>query len=356
MAAAVHLVDGLRYVAPSETWVQVQLSSSVGMRLDDALLRLRLPSLPPEWWESDATSGYVRLESDGVGAEARPSHVVRPKDRVHVLMHVHEQVVPNVRPEVLKDDSDILAVSKPAGVEIFCNPMCGAVRNSLLGMLEDIGFKGLYAVHRIDKPVSGVVCMAKNSKAASRLSRCIKGRRVRKQYVARVLAPDGPPLEGLCIDAPLAFDPSTSTAFVSSEGKPAQTLVSRVLSVNGPDDSTGMGATAVVVLEPLTGRTHQIRCHLACAGYVIANDAKYGASSVPRGPFIYRDTACGELSTMLRKAHRPGCEACSFYQQALQSEQPTLRFKEGIFLHSWKYSFESLGLDLEAPLPAWATL
>lgn len=351
-------LDGLRYFAPFEHEVRVKLSHHAGLPLHDALCGLCIGEASADWWRNEFLAGRVYMERrHGQNVELEKvdaDYMVSTDDVALVRVHVHDRVVPDELPKVLHDDEDLLVVSKPPGIEVFINPLGGAVRSSLLGMLAEMGYKGLAPVHRIDKPVSGVVCMAKNKKAGSRLTRCIQGHRIKKTYVARVCIQQSPPPEGLRIDAPLSVNTATATAYVDlSSGKPSSTIVQKVLALY-EDDGSGTGSTAAIVVEPITGRMHQIRCHLAHAGYPIANDDKYGAGIVTSHRLLYQDSAAAELQTLLQKHFREGCAACTFFKQAVAGAAPMPRLVDGIWLHSWKYEFPSLNLKFEAPLPPWA--
>jgi len=344
-------IGGLRYMTPSERDVRVRLGQFVGVLLQHALPRIHIPGCSPEWWAAELQAGGVRIERRHLqNLELEPvsaDYIVGDDDVAHVRVHVHEWVVPDHVPDVVYEDNDVLAVSKRAGVEIFMNPLGGAIRSSLIGMLEDLGYRDVIPVHRVDKLVSGVVCLAKNKKSSSRLARCIHCRNTRKTYLARVHAPTGPPKEGLEVDASLNIDPARGTAYVDPAGKPSATVVRRLVATFGD-------GTALIAVEPLTGRMHQIRCHLAHAGFPIANDVKYGGVVKERGPSIYQDNTAGELRGMLQSHFREGCETCTYFLRVVDGDEPAPRLSEGIWLHSWRYEFPTLGLTLEAPLPLWA--
>ena len=118
-----------------------------------------------------------------------------------LMIHVHERAAPDVEIPIIYEDRNFLAVSKPSSVDLTKNPGYGSVRLSVLGMLEEMGYTDMYPAHRIDKPVSGVLCLAKNKKALSRIMRCIRNRKVQKTYLARTMG--GPDEGGFKIQAPL---------------------------------------------------------------------------------------------------------------------------------------------------------
>lgn len=181
--------------------------------------------------------------------------------------------------DVLYEDNHLLAVSKPAG--LLSQPDATG-EASIIDLAADYlrhkyqkpgnVFVGL--VHRLDQPVSGVLLLARTSKAASRLSEQFRAGRVRKLYWAEVegLVPEA---SGTWIDA-LLKDPTRNQVAVSDpardrEGTKAARLEYRVLAREG-------GRT-LVELEPHTGRAHQLRVQLSSRGFPIVGDRKYGARS-----------------------------------------------------------------------------
>ncbi|CAE8692949.1 unnamed protein product, partial [Polarella glacialis] len=134
--------NGILYASPYLKTVRVKLASRVGRRLGDVLEdsqshvgsapRKGLGDIPPSWWEEQLRQGNVavqRCAGSGVRLETIDAdYIVQSvEDRVHLPIHVHELVAPNVEPEVIYEDRDYLVVSKPAGVDIFPNPGTGHV-------------------------------------------------------------------------------------------------------------------------------------------------------------------------------------------------------------------------------------
>jgi 23S rRNA-/tRNA-specific pseudouridylate synthase len=153
------------------------------------------------------------------------------------------------RVALLASTEDWLAVDKPAGVPT--QPPRDRATISLEEMLR-IDYREIYLVHRLDTPTSGVVVFARNRAAAARLSALFASRAIRKTYLAAI---DGK-IEEQTIDTPV-------------DGKDAITIV-RTRGGN------------LVEAEILTGRTHQIRIHLASIGHAVAGDRRYGGPAAPR--------------------------------------------------------------------------
>ncbi len=178
---------------------------------------------------------------------------------------------------VLFEDADLLAVDKPAGLVThpsYKHPD-GTLADLVFARQAARGEGRPWLLHRLDRETSGVVLFAKTERARRALVRQFERRTVRKRYLA-VVAGTLPASEGL-IEAPLARDPADRRrTIVVAGGQPAATRY-RVLAAHGADRD----GYALVLLAPLTGRTHQIRAHLAWLGAPIAGDARYVGEGHP---------------------------------------------------------------------------
>lgn len=127
-------------------------------------------------------------------------------------------------------------------------------------------------IHRLDRPTSGLMLFALHPRAARGLARLWRAGRVAKRYLAVISGDPGE--EPLVLDQAIARDPLTPGRFApSSRGRPARTAVRTLIR----------GATQnLVEARPLTGRSHQIRVHLAAAGWPVAGDVLYGGAPAPR--------------------------------------------------------------------------
>src|SRR5262249_52470287 len=175
-----------------------------------------------------------------------------------------------VRDMVIYEDPGAFVLNKPPGLATQGGTKTHQHLDRLLdGLAGDAGRPKL--VHRLDKDTSGALIVARTSRSAGHFGKAFSSRTARKVYWAIVVGvPDAG--EGM-IDAPLAKQPGTGgeKMHVDHEsGLPARTRW-RVV------DRAGNRA-AWVELQPLTGRTHQLRAHMAAIGHPIVGDAKYGGA------------------------------------------------------------------------------
>lgn len=215
--------------------------------------------------------GHVTIN----GSLARPSQRVRAGDRVslHVPPVRDVDLAPQDIPlDIVYQDQHLVVLDKPAGLSVHPGPghPDGTLVNALLALCPDIkGIGGEHRpgiVHRLDKDTSGLMVVAKTEAAHRGLSQQIKNRQVRKGYLA--LTEGAPPLEEGVIDAPIARDPRHRKRMaVVAGGRESVTRYRVVETIAGH-------ALVELILE--TGRTHQIRVHLAYLGYPIIGDGIYG--------------------------------------------------------------------------------
>lgn len=242
-----------------------------GMRLDDGAARL-FPGLSKsrirkiiDWGGCSIAGTMVRVASRTLAEHDEiVLGVMEPDEYRERLL---------ARDEILYDDRDYLAVNKAAGLNCQRTPyqLKGTVEHAVTLYFRAAGsHEPARVVHRLDRGTSGVMVFPKNRRAAAHFSAALQRGAVEKIYWALVAgAPDA---DQWTVNAPIAKI-NRARYGVALPGKDAQTLF-RVRA-------SGVGLT-LVEARPLTGRTHQIRVHLAHCGLPILGDTVYGGDPAAR--------------------------------------------------------------------------
>jgi tRNA pseudouridine32 synthase/23S rRNA pseudouridine746 synthase len=181
---------------------------------------------------------------------------------------------PGIEERLIYLDEDLLVLDKPAG--LLSVPGRGPDKQDCLSARVQARWPGALTVHRLDMATSGLLLMARNPHSQRQLSLAFETRQIHKHYVAVVHGQLQGGTQGL-IDLPLAVDwPSRPLQKVDPlHGKPSQT---RWQILEQAQDKTRL------LLQPLSGRTHQLRVHLQAIGHPIVGDALYGADAGPQAP------------------------------------------------------------------------
>jgi 23S rRNA pseudouridine1911/1915/1917 synthase len=244
-----------------------------GARLDK-FVGERCPELSRTHAQKLIAEGFITVN----GRPAKSSFKLSIDDKVHILIppEVPAPLSPEAIPlKIVYEDKDLLVVDKPAGLAVHPAPghrshtLVNAVLGYLPGLAEDDESLRPGIVHRLDKDTSGLILVAKNRVAQANLSDQFKSRSVSKAYLVLVKGKLTP--ESGIIEAAIGRDPRNRQRMaVVSRGREARTDY-RVLRY--------IGNHSLLEIKPETGRTHQIRVHLAAIGFPVVGDAAYGVGS-----------------------------------------------------------------------------
>jgi 23S rRNA pseudouridine1911/1915/1917 synthase len=242
------------------------------VRLDQYLLA-RLPGESRSQIQSWIRAGRVRVN----GVRTKTGHPVRAGDDVEIDEPDNPPALPrpeNIPIEILYQDAEIAVVNKPAGLATHggAGTREGTLVNALLFHLGGIDTgeplrPGI--VHRLDKGTSGLLVVARNASAHRGLQAQFKSREVRKEY--RALVYGRPPARAGTLDWPIGRDPVHRKKF-STRARRSRSAITRYAL----ERAVGPFSLLRVAIE--TGRTHQIRVHLARLGTPVVGDALYGGS------------------------------------------------------------------------------
>jgi 23S rRNA pseudouridine955/2504/2580 synthase len=269
-----HIIGGGESPASAQAKLVEVDEESAGQRLDNFLIR-QLKGVPKTHVYRIIRSGEVRVNKGRAAADTRVAagDVVRlPPVRIsEKVAEKLEKPAPAREFPVLLEDEHLIAIDKPAGVAVH-----GGSGVSF-GVIEQLrqarpGTKLLELVHRLDRETSGILLVAKKRSALLKLQDQFRDRETGKTYLALVVG--AWPANKKVIDVPLH-------KYLQADGE-------RRVKVVAKDDPDGMrSVTLVKIAQKLegftllevtikTGRTHQIRVHLASQGHPIAGDDKYG--------------------------------------------------------------------------------
>lgn len=245
--------------------VYLYQTSRLGMRLD-VYLADTYPDTSRSTWQKVIKAGSVTVDGSVM---LSPKYDIKP-DMVVVAEPPKRHSGGGELPIIYKDSS-VVVVNKPTGVLTHSK---GALNDeftvaefvrSMTDVASDSDRPGI--IHRLDRDTSGVIVTARTEAAASMLQKQFADRKVKKTYLAVVA--HAPKLDEGLIDIPIARNPKSPSTFrAAPNGKSAETYY-KVLAQHAD-------GTALVCLKPRTGRTHQLRVHMAHIGAPIVGDRVYG--------------------------------------------------------------------------------
>lgn len=238
-----------------------------GLRLDAALARL-FPEHSRSRLQSWLRDGLIRL--DGAAAEAKRK--VRGGERLSVAVPpapTLENQAEDIALRIVFEDAHLMVIDKPAGLVVHPGNgnQSGTLMNALLHHAPALaGIPRAGIVHRLDKETSGLLVVAKTLAAQTDLVRQLQARSVRRHYLALALGKVG---AGGTVDTPMGRHPvqRTKMAVLKHGGKEARTHYTR---------QEELPRCSLIECRLETGRTHQIRVHMASIGHPLVGDPVYG--------------------------------------------------------------------------------
>lgn len=285
--------------------------SASGQRLDQVSANL-FPDYSRERLKSWIKSGSLTVD----GCNLKPNTKVLGGERLELRVDLEPQgewQAQAVEFEVVHVDPCLIVVNKPAGLVVHpaAGNYDGTLLNGLLARfpeLVDIPRAGI--VHRLDKDTTGLMVVARNLKAQTSLVAQLQARSVSREYIA--VCKGIPPSNGV-VDAPIGRDPKNrkKMAVVKSGGKEAVTHFRLTQALQ---------ESALITLNLETGRTHQIRVHMADLGFPLLGDPLYGRK-------LNKKSAIGAEAQALLE---------SFGRQALHAQQLGLIHPETQELCQWQ--------------------
>ncbi|MBP3638184.1 MAG: RluA family pseudouridine synthase [Clostridia bacterium] len=269
-----------------------------GQRID-ACLRRFLPELPPHVLRQSFQRRDVKLD----GKRVKPD--VRVSEGQLVQVYCMEPAAPTV--DVVYEDNDVLLINKRAGISVEPDEKGGASLIELAHkhlLLKDASALPPRPCHRLDNQTCGLTLLAKNDRAEEILLRAFRDRTMDKRYICLVRGMMKPPA-------------ATCKAYLLKDAQAA-----RVTILDHPAPGAKSIATAYETLESgpvsrlkvhlLTGRTHQIRAHLAALGHPLLGDDVYGDRAFNRAQHARRLMLCAASLTLDTGGELPQLDGKTF--------------------------------------------
>ena len=339
-----------------------------------------------------------------VNGQAVPSvkSIVKNGDVISHTLHRHEPPVTAQAIGIVHEDNDMIVINKPAGVPV--HPAGRYNYNSIVEIMRaERGHEwNPLPCNRLDRLTSGIMFIGKHASAAEKLSAQIKGRTVKKEYIARVIGefPEG---NVVCEQPIMQISPKLGLNRARASGKEARTIFKRLAyyppKAKKDDDITPIGDTktereiireskmawkakkgySIVRCLPLTGRTHQLRVHLQYLGHPIANDPIYCNQRVFGPSLAAGDCASDDDEDIITRLSKMGksevAEAMAYHDEMMEeynkkkAEKMSGKLCEicdtplytdpgphelGIYLHAKRYACAEGKWEYETGLPEWA--
>jgi len=306
--------------------IDILVKKTYRRRRLDSYLADRFPQRSRTYWQELIRSGHSLVN----GRPTKPSHAIQKGDHITLLVEPEPEKTLEPEPmplDIVYEDPYLIVLNKAAGIVV--HPAPGHLHGTLIqGVLHHVTVEGGHLsegsapdrpgiIHRLDKGTTGLIIMAKEESTHRHLARQFQERRVEKTYVAIVRGEVN--FDSDYVELPLGPHPRDHLRVIvrADEGKEASTFYEVMKRYRG---------YTFLRVHPKTGRTHQIRAHLAAIGHPLVGDVLYGG---PR--LLARDLGADEFAP----------DEPIMDRQALHAEQLT-------FFHPKQRK----KLTFEAPWPA----
>ncbi len=256
---------------------KIVTDDEVDIRLDRWFKRY-FPDIGHSHLQKLLRTGQIRVDSKRVQGNKRlaagqkiriPPSVNSGEERPEKSQDVHAEDAEYIRSLVIYRDDWVVAINKPPGLAVQGGSGTSRHVDSMLGALQGIGGERLRLVHRLDKDTSGVLLLANSAASATHLGASFRSRVAVKLYW------------GVTVGVPSPIDGQIDLSLSKEKGRGGERVVAA--SPHGKRAATRYQVLetvgeklALVALMPTTGRTHQLRVHMAAIGTPILGDGKYG--------------------------------------------------------------------------------
>ena len=279
-------------------------TNDAGQRIEKFLQKL-LPTIPISLMHKSIRKNCVKIN----GRRAKPAQQLNVGDVLSLYINdeffaektaMHDFLKASANIDITYEDENILIINKPAGLSSHSNAK-GEHDDLVSRMLRYLYDKGEYMpesentfapalCNRLDTNTHGIVIAAKNAAALRIINEKIRSREIKKYYrctVSGIVKPESATLEGYIVK-----DGHTNKSSISKyETDGAKKVVTRYKTIDRLADTT------VLEVELVTGRSHQIRAHLASIGHPIVGDVKYGGrKTASRGGRSYQELCAYKIS------------------------------------------------------------
>eukprot|EP00300_Choanocystis_sp_HF-7_P033428 c45771_g1_i1.p1 GENE.c45771_g1_i1~~c45771_g1_i1.p1 ORF type:complete len:349 (+),score=30.62 c45771_g1_i1:33-1079(+) len=342
------VVDGLRLVPRVVRSLEVFTKQRWFGKTVVEAISSDFPAYSSEYCIAAVGRGTLGVKQAGVRVSNALEHRLDDRSIVLHTLHQHEPPVLNLPSPIIYEDDDCIAVSKAPCMPVHATSsyFVNTVLHCLIEARPDLA--GAQPVHRLDRLTSGVLVLSKSAKSSPTLYTAFRDRSVTKRYMARVKGQFGGPnaAPGTIVECnePISrwYVDSMVRYGVRAGGKESRSMF-RLVSYRESDQ------TSLVEAQPITGRTHQLRLHLAHLGHPIVGDPIYAESLVRD---MRTSSVRAAIACMGIEPHCPHCRSESLemrYAGAVQA---------AIMLHAAHIELslpDGRYLSLSSPLPEWAS-